>query len=92
MQKHGDRDKILQIEWLYIKQFRFEEQRPVILEQEVINNPSFFAELISWIYKPEEGDEIIELDEKIIVQRSEASRELLNINTILPGEQVDENQ
>ena len=55
-QEELTRDEIAQIEWLYLQTFRFEQVKPRYLEEEIINNPGFFAQLVMWIFRPDEGE------------------------------------
>lgn len=83
-QEQLPREEIVQIEWMYLKIFRFESVKPRFLEEEIINNPAFFAQLVSWVFKPEEGEE--DTHEESIKLRTENAWELLNNISILPGQ------
>jgi hypothetical protein len=66
--------EIAQIEWIYVQIFRYECLQPKYLAKEVIDNPTFFAQLISWRSNPDEGG------------RRDNARELLEILNRLPGQ------
>jgi len=81
-----------QIEWLYLKIFRFEEIRPRYLMRRVSEDPNFFAQLVSWAYKRNDGKEDPEEDlgEELLIQRAEIAWELLDTVSIIPGEKGDD--
>lgn len=83
-QEQLPREDIIQIEWMYLKIFRFESVNPRYLEEEIINNPAFFAQLVSWVFKPEKGE--VDTHEGSFKLRTENARELLNNISILPGQ------
>ena len=79
-------EEIAQIEWAYLKIFRFESINPVYLSQKVAKDPSFFAQLVVWIFRRDEGvDPEEDLAEEAVKQRAETARELLDTVSILPG-------
>lgn len=86
---------IRQIEWAYLKIFRFEEISPRYLMKSVSEDPSFFAQLVIWVSKRnDDGEDPKEdLAKGLVKQRAEIARELLDTVSILPGgkgEGIDE--
>jgi len=91
-QEELSKDEIIQIEWMYLDIFRFESVKPKYLEDEITKNPAFFAQLITWIFKSDEGkrEEIKEdIDKKSLKLRAENAWKLLSIISIIPGQQED---
>lgn len=89
-QEELKKEEIVQIEWMYLGIFRFQEVKPKYLEEEVINNPAFFAQLVTWCFKSEEGeDEAENIDEESLRRRAENAWELLRTISIIPGSQED---
>lgn len=86
-QEQLSREEIIQIEWMYLKIFRFESVNPRYLEEEITNNPAFFAQLVSWVFKPEKDEE--DTHEESYKLRTENARELLNSISILPGQNAN---
>lgn len=85
------KNDIQQIEWMYLKVFRFEDIEPRFLVESIIEDPSFFAQLVIWAYKAEEEESSTEdIDENILMQRAEISLELLGTVSILPGQKGKE--
>ena len=84
-QEQLPREEIIQIEWMYLKIFKYESVKPRYLEEEIINNPAFFAQLVSWVFKPEKCG-IEKTNEESIELRAENALELLNTISIIPGQ------
>jgi len=85
--------EIIQIEWFYLKLFKFEEIKPLYLMKRITTDPSFFSQLIIWIYKRNDGKEDNPdeaLSYEIINQRAEIALELLDSIQILPGQKGNE--
>ena len=83
-------EDVARIEWTYISLFRFESLEPTYLEEEIKNNPSFFVQLVSWLYKPvNDKKEEEDLEESILEARAKNSWELLNIISVIPGQKQD---
>ena len=77
------------IEWKYVRIFRFNDLKPVALQNMVINNPSFFVYIICLMYKgnpPIEG-EFPELSTEMRKQLAENSWYLLELVDKLPGQE-----
>jgi len=79
-------EELAQIEWAYVKIFRFESVRPRYLFQKVSSDPSFFVQLITWVFRRDEGADLKEdVSEEIAKQRAEIAWELLETVSVLPG-------
>lgn len=77
---------ISQIEWAYLKIFRFEDVTPQYLSEKIAKEPSFFVKLVTWVYNREDGkDPDEDLSEELKKQRAEIAWELLDTVSILPG-------
>ena len=90
-------EDIQQIEWAYLSIFRFEKLKPRYLLKSVSEDPSFFAQLVIWGYRRNDGRE--DSDEKMtkeqIQQRAEIAWELLRTLSIIPGSEgadIDSNR
>ncbi len=91
LQKHDyeNKDKLPQIEWMFAKLFRYEDQRPIMLEKEVRDSPLFFVELVSWMFWEDDEVEILEVDKNKLKLRAENAFEIFDMLKVLPGEQGD---
>jgi len=79
-------EKIAQIEWVYLKIFRFADFTPRYLSEKIAKEPSFFAQLVAWTYRREDGeDQKEDLSEELKRQRAEIAFELLDTVSVLPG-------
>ncbi len=77
---------IAQIEWVYLKLFRFTEFTPQYLYEKVAREPSFFVQLVAWVYPRQVGkDPKEDLSEELKKQRAETAWELLDTVSVLPG-------
>jgi len=84
------KEEIAQIEWMYLTIFRFESVKPRYLQEEIIKNPAFFMQLVSWIYKSDESErELEEMDEESLKYRAKNTWELLQIVSGIPGQQAE---
>jgi hypothetical protein len=83
-----EENEISQIEWYYLKLFKFEEIKPSYLIKKVTKDSDFFVQLITWSFKRNDGKEDPEEDitKEVIAQRAEISLELLDTVNILPGQ------
>jgi len=73
-------EELRQIEWKYLQLNNF---NPINLEKEIIENPNFFVELISYIYKPKnKKNEDEGLTQDQISNRANNSEKLLERVTI----------
>lgn len=79
-------DEIAQIEWAYLKIFRFESVSPRYLSYKVSKDPSFFVQLVVWAFSRDEGEDPEEdLTEDAVKQRAKTAMELLDTISVLPG-------
>lgn len=69
--------EIAEIEWIYVQFFKYEFLQPKYLENEVLTNPAFFAQLITLRCNSDEG------------VRRENARELLDIISGIPGQESE---
>ena len=87
-----DKSVLLRLEWLYLPFLNTygSEHTPKLLHEELAKNPDFFVEVLSWVYKSENEEEVTEdiLDEAK-QNRSRNAFELLHYWKQIPG--VDEN-
>lgn len=86
--------KLMQLEWNYLQILNDtpHDRPPKLLLKEVNANPSFFAELASWIYSKDMGGTEVELsdEERIKIRgRARNAHELLDTLGALPGERAD---
>lgn len=81
---HNDSNQLRQIEWLYVA---LDGLHPKFLELEVVSNPSFFVELISFVYKPRNTIQEDEgLTEEQLTNRAITAYRLLDKLTLIPGQ------
>lgn len=90
-------EDIRQIEWAYLKIFRFENLTPRYLLKSVSEDPNFFAQLIIWVFRRNDGIEDLNEDitEDQVKQRAEIAWELLDTLSIMPGSEgvnIDSNR
>jgi hypothetical protein len=79
-------ESISQIEWEYLKKFRFKDIRPRYLFEKIAKEPSFFVQLVAWVYRREDGKAAEEnLSEELKKRRAEKAWKLLDTVSILPG-------
>jgi len=86
------KNDIRQIEWMYLNIFRISDISPKYLMQSIAEDPSFFAQLVIWVYKAEEEERSVveSVDQNLAKQRAEVSWDLLRTASILPGQQGNE--
>lgn len=78
---------LILIEWNFLKLFQHREQSPKTLMKAIADDPSFFAQLISWIFKRKYGQDPEEqLTDEQIQLRAESAWNLLDMLTVLPGQ------
>lgn len=82
---------ICDIEWLYLIFFRYEAFLPHYLMKNVAENPSYFAQLVMWIYRRDDNkqDPIEDIAEELLIQRAKIAYRLLEKVSILPGQTGD---
>jgi len=90
-------EDIRQIEWAYLRIFRFEKLKPRYLLKSVSEDPSFFAQLVIWGFRRNDGreDSDEEMTKEQIQQRAEIVYELLRTLSIIPtseGADIDSNR
>ncbi|KYG97087.1 hypothetical protein ABEW24_24730 [Paenibacillus jamilae] len=80
-----DESEIRQLEWMYLKSFKFSGFVPRYLMKSIAEEPMFFVQLITWGFNRQIGNDSVEdLDDGFIEQRQEIARELVDIAFILP--------
>ncbi|MDD4009124.1 MAG: hypothetical protein PHQ67_04845 [Fermentimonas sp.] len=89
-----DKSLMIKIEWNYIFLFdRYFPLKPKYLEDEMTDNPSFFIELIKWIYFPNDRDKYYEekkgVSEENIRIKAQQSKILLDSRSKVPGMRED---
>jgi hypothetical protein len=86
------KEQIRQIEWAFLRMLRYEGLTPRYLSQAVSEEPSFFAQLIIWVYQRNDNgtDPAEELTEVQVKQRAEIAYELLDRLSIMPGSEGNE--
>lgn len=86
--EHGfDEDRLARLEWMYLRAFRFDKRRFPVLHGALANDPGFFVEVVSMVYRAD-GEEPRELTE---TEKAAAlnARELLHSWRDVPGTQDD---
>lgn len=79
--------KISQIEWMYLRSFEYERGTPKFLYAALASEPSFFVQLITWLFKRSDGKEDKEkLPDNIAKQNIENAYTLLRKCSLLPGQ------
>ena len=84
--KYLDKNIVEQIEWAYLKWFKFQDVKPRFLLKKITENPCFFVQLVIWIFKRNDGkkDPKENLTEEQLSQRIETAWELLETSSIIP--------
>ncbi|WP_288341041.1 hypothetical protein [uncultured Roseivirga sp.] len=89
-----DKEKIAQLEWYYVDILndRANERRPLYLHDSLAQNPSFFADLVSFIYWPQSQigkDELSQqgLNKEFLADRGRKADKLIENWPKLPGTQ-----
>lgn len=90
-------EQIRKIEWAYLRMFRYEGLTPKYLSKAVSEEPSFFAQLVIWTYKRNDGgaDPDEQLSDEQVKQRTDIAWELLDRISMMPGtegNEINENQ
>lgn len=81
---HNDSNQLQQIEWMYVA---LNGLHPNFLEKEVVSNPSFFVELVSWAWKPKNTTREDEgLTQEELTNRAKTAYHLLDKLTLIPGQ------
>lgn len=88
--QNADHEKMKVLEWYYLPILNDgHNDRPIkYLNRALEESPTFFAEVVSWLYKPENNsiEEIRDLSETFIRNRARNADELLDSWNYLPGE------
>lgn len=90
-----DHDKRIKLEWLYLPILTsyWSERKPEILHNELSKNPQFFVDILKLLYKPKDQtkmeNEIKDISNETIVNRSKQAYNLLNSWKKIPGMQID---
>jgi hypothetical protein len=83
-----DKSVILRIEWLYLPFLASygSVHKPNVLHEELANNPDFFIEVLTWIYKSNKQEEDKEdVSDEVKSNRARNSYELLHSWKRIPG-------
>ncbi len=88
------RIQLTQLEWIYLPFLTdsYADHKPQNLIKELTTNPDFFVEVVSYVYRPDEGkgDEIYSEEElKKRYQQSSSARDLLEAWRNIPGLKED---
>ena len=91
-----EKSTLIQLEWLYppILDSYGTRRNPINLEDELVNNPNFFIDVLKWIYFPKDKTLLEEerkgiTDEVIQKSRAKQSYHLLNSWKKIPGMKED---
>ncbi|BDU51038.1 hypothetical protein [Haliovirga abyssi] len=60
-----DKNKLMILEWNYLKIFRYIDVNPEILNKEIITNPEFFIEILKMGFRDDDGNYFKKLDNNI---------------------------
>ncbi|WP_168441891.1 hypothetical protein [Pontiella desulfatans] len=74
-----DDQMMIEIEWNYLRMFRFDRFTPIYLFKKVAADPAFFAQLVSWIYKKEELAEAEQEQRKLLAEKSFTLLDKINL-------------
>jgi len=82
-----DEDEVAQIEWAFIKVPHLEKTAPPYLSKKIIESPTFFTELVMWVYKrkDDENDPDEDITPEQLKVRAERAYSLLRSLSLLPG-------
>lgn len=90
-----DQKDLVNLEWLHLPLLDSysTNRQPNILQDELAKNPSFFVDILRWIYPSEKSEILAEenkgLDELIIQNRAKHAYHLLNSWKKVPGVKLD---
>jgi transcriptional regulator with XRE-family HTH domain len=82
-----DPNRLARLELLYLPLLQFGERPPRLLHQWLATDPRFFAEVLSWVFKPEHGEPRDVTDQ--LQRQAHLGYELLHSWKGLPGERED---
>lgn len=85
-----EKGTIIRLEWFYVEVLdRYSREQPTLLEKEILTDPSFFIEMIKWVYVPKSrekiGEESQELSSEQIASRATRAYRLLKDISAVPG-------
>lgn len=83
-----DKSVLLRIEWLYLPFLASygSVHKPKILHEELANNPDFFIEVLTWVYKSDKDEEDKEdISDELKKNRAHNAYKLLNSWKQIPG-------
>ncbi len=86
-QRQLSEEDIRQIEWIYLPILRFSSIKPKCLEKEILSNPEFFSQIVSFVFKGKKDKE--DTDEKLKQLLAEHGLILLNLISTIPGQNED---
>jgi hypothetical protein len=89
-----DKSVLLRLEWLYLPFLASygSVHKPNILHKEIADNPDFFLEVLTWVYKSDKEEEDKEnISDEAKRNRARNAYELLNSWKIIPGVDKDGN-
>lgn len=95
MRTDVDKSTLIQLEWLYLPILDSQGTRrnPKTLEEELVNNPEFFVEVLKWIYIPKDNalleNERMGISDEVIQSRARKAYHLLNSWKRIPGADLD---
>lgn len=90
-----DKSTLIHLEWLYLPILDSHgiKRNPIILEEELANNPEFFIEVLKWIYIPEDRTLIKKeregVSDEVIYNRAKQAHHLLHSWKKIPGMKED---
>lgn len=87
-----DREVLLRLEWIYLPFLASygSGHKPIVLHDELANNPDFFMEILTWVYKSDREEEDKEnISDELKRNRGQNAFQLLNSWKKTPG--VNEN-
>jgi hypothetical protein len=79
-----DRSQLAQLEWRYLPLLEGRERQPRVLHEELVRDPAFFAEIVSWVYRADSDPEEAKItDEERL--RADLGDRLLRSWRAVPG-------
>ena len=82
-----DKSDLLRLEWLYLPFLASLglAHKPILLHEELANNPDFFIEVLKWIYKSDKEEEKEDISDEVKRNRGRNAYELLRSWKQIPG-------
>ncbi|HSS75964.1 MAG TPA: hypothetical protein VLV54_04390, partial [Thermoanaerobaculia bacterium] len=85
-----DRGRLARLEWLYLDVLKNSNCPPKTLFEFISSDPAFFAVLVSWVFKPDDGTDFDDdLEEEQRSNRRLKTYQLLESWRLIPGLQED---